>query len=46
MRMLSSHPALLNISAKDFDNEVSRRGSKYASELNKAGALSGLPDDP
>ena len=44
MRMLSSHPALLNISAKDFDSEVSRRGSKYASELSKAGALSGLPN--
>jgi SNF2 family DNA or RNA helicase len=45
MRMLSSHPALLNISASEFDSEVSRRGSKYASELNKSGALSGLPND-
>ena len=33
MRMLSSHPALLKISADDFDSPVSQRGSKYASHL-------------
>jgi SNF2 family DNA or RNA helicase len=43
MRMLSSHPALLRVSASQFDSEVSRRGSRYASELVAAGALDRLP---
>lgn len=45
MRMLSSHPALLKISASDFDNEVSRRGSRYASELLAGGYLDNLPPE-
>lgn len=43
MRMLSSHPALLRVSADNFDSAVSRSGSQYASELRAAGALDGLP---
>ena len=37
MRMLSSHPQLLRISADDFDTEVSRRGSEYASAPQGSG---------
>ena len=43
MRMLSSHPALLRISADEFDTEVSRRGSRYASELKQSGVLDKIP---
>ena len=43
MRMLSSHPGLLRISADEFDSPVSRRGSKYASALRASGALDDLP---
>lgn len=43
MRMLSSHPALLRISADEFDSPVSQRGSKYASYLRFSGALDLLP---
>ena len=43
MRMLSSHPWLLRCSADDFDNEVSRRGSKYASFLKNQGLLDNIP---
>ena len=45
MRMLSSHPRLLRISADDFDTEVSRRGSRYASELKTSGVLDNIPDE-
>jgi SNF2 family DNA or RNA helicase len=44
MRMLSSHPRLLLYSADDFDSEVSRRGSQYASELRASGILDALPE--
>ena len=44
MRMLSSHPRLLLYSADDFDTELSRRGSEYASELRASGALKSLPE--
>jgi SNF2 family DNA or RNA helicase len=43
MRMLSSHPALLRVSADNFDSQVTRSGSQYASELRAAGVLDGLP---
>ena len=43
MRMLSSHPALLKLSASEFDSPVSRRGSQYASGLRAAGMLDNLP---
>jgi SNF2 family DNA or RNA helicase len=43
MRMLSSHPALLKVSADNFDSPVSRSGSQYASELRAAGVLDSLP---
>ena len=43
MRMVSSHPGLLRLSADDFDTELSRRGSEYASELRASGALDHLP---
>ena len=45
MRMLSSHPRLLQISADQFDTEVSRRGSRYASELKASGVLGNIPDE-
>ena len=45
MRMLSSHPALLRCSADDFDSEVSKRGSEYASTLRASGALDKLPPE-
>jgi SNF2 family DNA or RNA helicase len=44
MRMLSSHPGLLKISADNFDTELSRKGSEYASMLKSAGMLDNLPD--
>lgn len=43
MRMLSSHPALLKISADNFDSELSAAGSQYASELRTKGLLDNLP---
>ena len=43
MRMLSSHPQLLKLSADAFDTEVSRAGSSYASELKAQGILDNLP---
>jgi SNF2 family DNA or RNA helicase len=43
MRMLSSHPALLRISADEFDTQVSKRGSEYASLLAANGHLDNLP---
>ncbi len=43
MRMLSSHPHLLRMSADDFDNPLSQRGSEYASTLLAAGLLDGFP---
>jgi SNF2 family DNA or RNA helicase len=43
MRMLSSHPALLKLSADAFDSELSRWGSQYASELKASGLLDNLP---
>ena len=43
MRMLSSHPRLLRLSADEFDTEVSRRGSEYASLLKANGLLNNLP---
>lgn len=43
MRMLSSHPALLHNSALDFDDESTKSGSKYASQLKMAGMLDKLP---
>jgi SNF2 family DNA or RNA helicase len=43
MRMLSSHPRLLRLSADAFDTELSSWGSQYASELKAAGMLDNLP---
>jgi SNF2 family DNA or RNA helicase len=43
MRMLSSHPHLLRLSADAFDTELSRWGSQYASELKADGMLDNLP---
>jgi SNF2 family DNA or RNA helicase len=45
MRMLSSHPGLLLCSADDFDSELSKRGSEYASELRASGALDNMPPE-
>lgn len=42
MRMLASHPALLLASANDFDDDTTKSGSKYASQLRLSGALDGL----
>lgn len=44
MRMLSSHPRLLKLSADAFDTELSRWGSQYASDLKAAGLLDNLPN--
>ena len=44
MRMLSSHPHLLALSASNFDDPESRKGSQYASELKAAGVLGNLPE--
>ena len=43
MRMLSSHPRLLRLSADAFDDELSKWGSQYASELKNVGLLDDLP---
>jgi SNF2 family DNA or RNA helicase len=43
MRMLSSHPTLLRISADNFDTELSRHGSEYAALLKASGLLDNLP---
>jgi SNF2 family DNA or RNA helicase len=43
MRMLSSHPHLLRLSADAFDTELSKWGSQYASELKADGMLDNLP---
>jgi len=43
MRMLSSHPRLLRLSADAFDTELSRWGSQYASDLKAQGLLDDLP---
>lgn len=43
MRMLSSHPNLLKISADNFDSPLTKRGSEYASLLRDAGLLDNLP---
>ena len=43
MRMLSSHPQLLSLSAEQFDSPISKFGSQYASELKAAGLLDSLP---
>jgi SNF2 family DNA or RNA helicase len=43
MRMLSSHPRLLRMSADAFDTELSRWGSQYASDLKEVGLLDNLP---
>jgi SNF2 family DNA or RNA helicase len=43
MRMLSSHPQLLRLSADQFDSEISAAGSQYASDLKAAGLLDNLP---
>ena len=45
MRMLSSHPQLLRLSADQFDSEISAAGSQYASELKAQGLLDNLPTD-
>ena len=43
MRMVSSHPQLLLLSAEHFDSPISKEGSQYASELKAAGLLDNLP---
>ena len=43
MRMLSSHPLLLRLSAEQFDSDISAAGSQYASDLRAAGLLDDLP---
>lgn len=43
MRMLSSHPLLLKLSADAFDDALARWGSQYASDLKAAGLLDNLP---
>jgi SNF2 family DNA or RNA helicase len=43
MRMLSSHPLLLKLSADAFDDAMARWGSQYASDLKGAGMLDNLP---
>jgi SNF2 family DNA or RNA helicase len=43
MRMLSSHPRLLGMSADAFDNDLARWGSQYASDLKHIGLLDNLP---
>jgi len=45
MRMLSAHPHLLRLSAEEFDTQLSRRGSEYASALLAAGLLDGFGAD-
>jgi SNF2 family DNA or RNA helicase len=43
MRMLSSHPHLLKLSADNFDSPISKVGSQYASDLKATGLLDHLP---
>jgi SNF2 family DNA or RNA helicase len=43
MRMVSSHPQLLLLSADHFDSPISKEGSEYASQLKAAGLLDNLP---
>jgi SNF2 family DNA or RNA helicase len=43
MRLVSSHPQLLLLSADHFDSPISKEGSQYASELKAAGLLDNLP---
>jgi len=43
MRMISSHPHLLRLSADEFDNPLSKQGSEYASTLKAQGLLDNLP---
>lgn len=43
MRMLSSHPHLLLLSADNFDSPISNAGSQYASDLKAAGLLDNMP---
>jgi len=45
MRMISAHPHLLRLSAEEFDTQLSRRGSEYASSLKAAGMLDGFGAD-
>ena len=45
MRMVSSHPQLLLLSAEHFDSPISKEGSQYASELKAAGLLDNLPKE-
>jgi SNF2 family DNA or RNA helicase len=45
MRMVSSHPSLLLLSAEHFDSPISKEGSQYASELKAAGLLDHLPKE-
>lgn len=45
MRMLSSHPKLLAMSADHFDDPLTGMGSEYASYLKKQGLLNSLPQD-
>jgi SNF2 family DNA or RNA helicase len=45
MRMISAHPHLLRLSAEEFDTQLSRRGSEYASALLAAGLLDGFTAD-
>jgi SNF2 family DNA or RNA helicase len=44
MRMLASHPLLLRYSASEFDDETTKRGSQYASQLKVAGVLDGITE--
>ena len=43
MRMVSSHPQLLRISADNFDDAQTKMGSEYAAVLKKEGVLDDLP---
>ena len=46
LRMLCDHPALLTMSADNFDDPDSILGSKYAAELQDGGFLTGLKSTP
>lgn len=45
MRMLSSHPLLLKVSADNFDDPMTKMGSQYASDLAASGVLNHIPRD-
>lgn len=45
MRMISSHPLLLKMSADNFDDPFSAMGSEYASYLKSEGLLKKIPRD-